>query len=175
MIQANIPFANEFKGLILANVSINPLLSFILDALQSGNLALAVVLTFLVNLTFGAFSTTTFPGVIPLLGGVWALVISSLRGFVLGIAYYDVLQISIGYSIVGIGTLLLEVGAYVFSAAAGINISLSTVFPSRNRVVNKWVAFKESWKDASSVYVIVIILLGIGALWEMIGLYVLGV
>ena len=67
-------------------------------------------------------------------------------------------------------TLLLEWGAYVFSAAAGINISLSTIFPSRYQVDSRWIAFKEAWKDAGRIYVIVIILLALGAIWEMVGL-----
>ncbi len=179
MINSRMPFAMKFSNLILENLSNSPILTPIIGALQSGNLALAIAITFLVNLSNGAFASTTLPGVVPLLGAVGSMAVSGFRGFIIGaiFTYAAVLgpeaTAGLGMAIVGIGTLILELGAYVFSAAVGINISLSTVFPSRYQVESRWVAFKEAWKDAGRIYIIVIILLALGAIWEMGGIYVL--
>jgi len=35
------------------------------------------------------------------------------------------------------------------------------------QTVSRWAAFKMAWKDAARIYVIVVILLALGALWEM--------
>ena len=172
MVHMQMPFAMELSELIVVSVSINPLLGPILDALMSGNLALAVALTFLVNLSIGAFASTTLPGMIPLIGGLGSIALSGFRGFVIGVIFYDAFKVSMGYTVLALGTLILELGAYVFSAAAGINISLSTIFPSRYQVDSRWIAFKEAWKDTSRIYVIVAILLALGAIWEMVGIYI---
>jgi uncharacterized membrane protein SpoIIM required for sporulation len=71
----------------------------------------------------------------------------------------------------GLGTMILELGAYVFSGAAGINIAVAPILPRRYGVQSRWVAFKMAWKDAAKIYVIVIILLALGAVWEMTGLF----
>jgi len=172
MVHMQMPFAMELSELIVVSVSINPLLGPILNALMSGNLALAVALTFLVNLSIGAFASTTLPGMIPLIGGLGSIALSGFRGFVIGVIFYDAFKVSMGYTVLALGTLILELGAYVFSAAAGINISLSTIFPSRYQVDSRWIAFKEAWKDTSRIYVIVAILLALGAIWEMVGIYI---
>jgi uncharacterized membrane protein SpoIIM required for sporulation len=70
-----------------------------------------------------------------------------------------------------VGTAVLELGAYVFSAAAGIHLSLSAVFPKRQGLDSRRAAFKQAWKDAAYVYVIVVLLLALGAIWEMVGIY----
>ena len=172
MFHVQMPFATNLSELVVAGVSVNPLIGSILDALMSGNLALAVALTFLVNLSIGAFASTTLPGVIPLVGGLGSVALSGFRGFVIGVIYYGAFRVGVGYSVLALGTAILELGAYVFSAAAGINISLSTIFPSRYQVDSRWVAFKEAWKDAGRIYVIVVILLALGAVWEMAGIYI---
>ncbi len=69
------------------------------------------------------------------------------------------------------GTAILEMGAFVFAAAAGINTSLSTAYPRRCRVRNKIAAFKMAWMDAASLYIIVTVLLAVAATWEIVGAY----
>jgi uncharacterized membrane protein SpoIIM required for sporulation len=71
------------------------------------------------------------------------------------------------------GTLLLELGAYVFSGTAGINIALAPLMPQREGTQSRFAAFKAAWEDAARLYVIVIILLALGAIWEMTGLFLL--
>lgn len=174
MVQLNIYSAVKLSESTVETLSINPVFVPVIGALRTGNLILAIAYTFSINLLGGAFATTTLPGVIPFIGGVVSMLISGVRGFLLGAVfqYAGIYQISPGYTALVIGTLILELGAYVFSAAAGVNISLSTVFPSRYGVESRLIAFKEAWKDALKVYIIVMILLAVGAAWEMTGIYV---
>jgi uncharacterized membrane protein SpoIIM required for sporulation len=143
----------------------------ILQSLRGGELVKAILVTFLVNLTTGAFLTTTLPGIVPLAGSLATVAVTMLRGFMVGITYPEVLSSSPLGFVLGLGTMILELGAYVFSGAAGINIALAPILPGRHAVQSRWVAFKMAWKDAAKIYVIVIILLALGAVWEMTGLF----
>jgi hypothetical protein len=42
--------------------------------------------------------------------------------------------------------------------------------PKRYGVESRWAAFNMGWKDAFGIYVIVIMLLALGAIWEMTGI-----
>jgi hypothetical protein len=172
MVHSQTPFAMELSDLIIQSIPTSPVISPIIDALMVGNLALAIAVTFLVNLSIGAFASTTLPGVIPLIGGLGSIAVSGFRGFTIGVVYYEAFKVSTGYTVVALGTAILELGAYVFSTAAGINISLSTIFPNRYQVDGRWVAFKEAWQDAIKIYLIIAILLALGAIWEMVGIYI---
>lgn len=92
----------------------------IAQSLRGGELVQAILITFLVNLTTGAFLTTTLPSIIPLIGALGTIVITLIRGFVVGIIYPEILASSAGEFALGFGTMILELGAYVFSGAAGI-------------------------------------------------------
>jgi uncharacterized membrane protein SpoIIM required for sporulation len=115
--------------------------------------------------------TTTLPGIVPLVGSLGTIAVTLLRGFVIGIIYPEVLRSSFGGFALGFGTMILELGAYVFSGAAGINIALAPILPRRYGVQSRWVAFKMAWKDTAKVYLFVVILLALGAVWEMTGLF----
>jgi len=147
--------------------------TIILEYLRSGNLLAAILITFTVNLCLGAFLTTTLPGILPVLGAIGITIVGLLRGFVIGLTYPQVLGHSPLAFIVGVGTMFLELGAYVFSSAAGVNISLAPIFPAKYGTESRLAAFKEAWKDAARIFVIVVILLGLGAVWEMTGIYFL--
>ena len=171
MVHTQVPSVMKLVEGISENVSNNPIFTPIIGALKGGNLAFAILYTFLINLSSGAFISTTLPGVIPLLGGAWSIMVTGIRGFIIGAAYYYVFSVSTGYTLLALGTLILELGAYVFSAAAGINISLAMIFPNRYNVSSRLAAFREAWKDAGRIYIIVVILLALGAIWEMSGLF----
>ncbi len=143
----------------------------ILQSLQGGELLKAILVTFLVNLTTGAFLTTTLPGIVPLVGSLGTIAVTVLRGFVVGITYPEVLSSSPAGFALGLGTMILELGAYVFSGAAGINIALAPILPRRHGTQSRWIAFKMAWKDAAKIYLIVVILLALGAAWEMTGIF----
>jgi len=143
----------------------------ILQSLQGGELLKAILVTFLINLTTGAFLTTTLPGIVPLVGSLGTVAVTLLRGFVVGITYPEVLSSSPAGLALGLGTLILELGAYVFSGAAGINIALAPILPRRYGTQSRWMAFKMAWRDATKIYLVVVILLALGAAWEMTGLF----
>jgi len=162
-------FLEDFMGDLFSQ----PPFTTIAAALQRGDLAFAILLTFTINLTSGAFLTTTLVGAVPFLGVFLPSIVSFFRGFLIGLAYYSVLNASPGAAAVGIGTAVLELGAYVFSAAAGTHLGLSILFPKRHNTTSRKTAFKEAWKDAGRLFVIVVILLVLGAVWEMTGLFLL--
>jgi uncharacterized membrane protein SpoIIM required for sporulation len=104
--------------------------------------------------------------------------VTGFRGFIIGAIFTYAASmesevIGYGWGILALGTLILELGAYVFSAVAGVNISLSTIFPSRYQTESRLFAFKEALKDTGRIYILVIILLALGAIWEMGGIYIL--
>lgn len=173
MIHTRAPLAIELRESMMQAVATEQPFTIVLEALTGGQLTLAILLTFTINLVAGAFLYTTLPGVVPLLGGLGTVAITIWRGFVIGITYYELFNVSAAVTVVAVGTLILELGGYVFSGAAGINISLSSIFPRRYQVDNRWKAFQKAWKDAGRVYVLVAVLLILGALWEIGGLFLL--
>jgi uncharacterized membrane protein SpoIIM required for sporulation len=171
LISIKSPIAVETSRGLQESVLTQQPFTSILQSLQGGEILKAILVTFLVNLTTGAFLTTTLPGTVPLIGSLGTITVTLLRGFVVGITYPQVLSSSPGAFVLGLGTMILELGAYVFSGAAGINIALAPVLPKRHGTQSRWTAFKMAWKDAAKIYVIVIILLALGAVWEMTGLF----
>ncbi|MCW4033452.1 MAG: stage II sporulation protein M [Candidatus Bathyarchaeota archaeon] len=178
MITYNMPFALEMSESLLGDIPENPIFKPVLEAIENKNLPFAIIYTFTINLLSGAFLTTTLPGAIPLLGAIISITVSAFRGFMIGALFTYAASLNsevsaeFGWALLSLGTMILELGAYVFSAAAGINISLSTMFPERYKVKSRWIAFKEAWKDTARIYVIVIIMLVLGAIWEMGGIFI---
>ena len=179
VIRIQLPFMQGFIEPMLEGISTNPIYTPIISAFENKNLAFAILYTFIVNLLGGAFASTTLPGIIPLIGAAISGLVTVFRGFMIGALFTYAASIEIeapvgiGWMIVALGTLLLELGAYVFSATAGINLSLSSIFPNRYFSESRKIAFKEALKDAGRLYIIVVILLILGAIWEMTGLYLL--
>ncbi len=170
LISIRSPVAIETAQAISGTVVTETPFTTIFQSLQRGELAQAILITFLLNLTTGAFVTTTLPGIVPLVGALGAIVVTLVRGFVIGVTYPEILASSaVGFAL-GLGTMILELGAYVFSGAAGIYIALAPIMPRRYGVQSRWAAIKTAWKDTAKIYVIVIILLALGAIWEMTGI-----
>jgi uncharacterized membrane protein SpoIIM required for sporulation len=171
LISVKSPIAVEMNQALKELVLAQQPFTSIIQSLHGGELVKAILLTLVVNLTMGAFLTTTLPGVAPLVGALGTVAITLLRGLVIGVTYPEVLSSSVVGFALGLGTMILELGAYVFSGAAGINIALAPIFPKRYGVQSRGEAFKMAWKDAAKVYLIVVILLLLGAVWEMTGLF----
>jgi hypothetical protein len=167
------PYAISLRRSILETVAQETPFTTVTSILKARNLAGAIVFTFLVNLVSGAFLSTTFIGVIPLLGAGAVAMITIYRGVSLGVVYYAVLNQSLATFMVGAGTLILELGGYVFSGAAGIALSLATAFPKWQGTESRWTAFKRAWRNTATIYIIVATLLLAGAVWEMTGLFLL--
>jgi hypothetical protein len=170
LISISSPVAVETAQAISGSVLTETPFTTIIRSLQRGELAQAVLFTFLFNLASGAFLTTTLPGIIPLVGALGTITITLFRGFIIGVTYPEILASSAAGFALGLGTMILELGAYVFSGAAGIYITLAPVMPRRYGVQSRWTAFKMAWKDTARIYVIVVILLALGAIWEMTGI-----
>jgi len=98
MVHFQVPFAMELSKTLIGSISTSPLLTPIIGSLISGNLALAIAFTFLVNLSIGAFVYTTLIGVVPILGGLGSMAVTGLRGFVIGLTYYYAFKVSMGYT-----------------------------------------------------------------------------
>ncbi len=171
LISIESPIAVQTSEALMQAVLTEQPFTSIFESLRGGDLVMAILMTFIVNLTTGAFLTTTLPGIVPLVGILGIVAVTLLRGFVIGVTYPAVLAASPVAFALGMGTMILELGAYVFSGAAGINIALAPVLPRRYGVQSRWAAFKMAWKDAARVFIIVLILLGLGAVWEMTGLF----
>jgi len=167
------PFAVSLRRSVLEMITEEAPFTTVTSILRARNLLMAIAFTFLVNLSSGAFFSTTFLGVVPLLGGGGISLITIYRGLTLGVVYYAVLNQSPAAFVLGAGTLILELGGYVFSGAAGIALSLATIFPKRYGNESRWGAFKRTWRDVATLYVIVVVLLLAGAIWEMTGLFLL--
>ena len=170
LISIKSPVAVETAQAISGSVLTETPFTTIIQSLQEGELVQAVLITFVLNLSTGAFLTTTLPGAMPLVGALGTIAISLLRGFVIGVTYPEILASSATGFALGFGTMVFELGAYVFSGAAGINIALAPIMPGRYGMQSRLAAFKMAWKDAARVYVIVAILLALGAIWEMAGI-----
>lgn len=173
LISINSPIAIETAQALGQAVFTEQPFTSILKSLQGGELLTAILMTFVLNLTTGAFLTTTLPGIVPLIGALGVVAVTVARGFAIGVVYPQVLAASPAGLALGLGTMILELAAYVFSGAAGINIALAPIQPSRYGVQSRWMALKMAWKDAARIFVIVIILLALGAIWEMTGLFLI--
>jgi len=171
LISIKSPIAVEISRGLQESVLTQQPFTSILQSLQGGELLKAILVTFLVNLTTGAFLTTTLPGIVPLVGSLITIAVTVLRGFVVGITYPEVLSSSPAGFALGLGTMIIELGAYVFSGAAGINIALAPILPRRYGTQSRRMAFKMAWKDTAKIYLIVVIFLALGAAWEMTGIF----
>lgn len=161
MVAQELPGVIEFRKEVLKNL---PELLYIKPI--TGPLApyviLKIIYTFIFNLTVGAFLTTTAPGAIFFL----PYIISVLRAWSIGVIFYGLLSNPI-MVIAFYGTFILEFGAYVLSAAVGIDIGLSILIPSRKKMTKRKDAFKVALVDAFYLYLLIATLLLLGAIWEM--------
>ncbi|MEM4245950.1 MAG: hypothetical protein QW390_01490 [Candidatus Bathyarchaeia archaeon] len=167
------PVAEEMGKKALTGVSQWGPIETVYSMLRSGRPAPAIILTFSVNMCLGAFLSTTLTGVIPGIGVIGPVAVTVLRGFLIGMIYPPVLEVSTPMLMLGVGTLILELGGYVFSAAAGMGIAISTLRPRLFNASSRMGAFKAAWAEAARIYVLVATLLAAGAVWEITGLFVL--
>lgn len=162
----NIPVINEYKQQLTSQVSAFVALERIAAMLRNGNVVGAILYTFGYNLTSGAFLSTTLTGIIfPL-----PTMIMALRGVFIGLLFEGVGGTMI-YTVVLAGTFILEFGAYILSSSAGVNIGLSLFKPQHFGTKNILQAFILSCKEAGKIYIFVILMLILGAIWEIGGLY----
>ncbi len=126
------------------------------------SLVLKILYTFIFNLVFGAFLSTTLMGLVfflPYVIAVW-------RSFIIGILVYGI-DIAPFKLIVFYGTFILEFGAYSLSSVVGTDIGLSLIWPARKGTQSRKEAFLISLRDGRRLYVLVMLMLVIAAVWEM--------
>ncbi|WP_456475733.1 hypothetical protein [Candidatus Pyrohabitans sp.] len=134
-------------------------LEMIVANVHDGSLIVAMGITFVYNLTYGAFLSTTLTGLLFFLPAL----ISSSRAFFIGLAFYDNIA-SPQHLVLIAGTVLLEFGAYSVSSALGTALGIEIV--RRGEVRRALVRVLRG-------YMLVIALLLLGAVWEIAGIYLL--
>ncbi len=144
-------FMNSLRGYV-------PLQS-VAAHLREGSLLEAVVITFVHNLGWGAFLSTTLTGVLLFLPAL----VSSFRALYVGLVFYGNVS-SPGHLLVISGTVLLEFGAYSISAALGTALGIELV--RRGDV-------RRALHRIARGYAVVALLLLLGAAWEIAGIYFL--
>jgi len=140
-----------------------------LTGMLADSVILKIIYTFFFNLIFGAFFSTTLTGVVfflPYVIAVW-------RSFIIGVLISG-LDIPVFKFIIFYGTFILEFGAYCLSSVAGTDIGLSIIWPSRKGTNSRKEAFLISVREAKRLYLLVIIILFLAAVWEMGWLHYFG-
>ncbi len=169
MVMQDVPEILELRKEILKSIPLLPYLQPLLGPLAP-YLLLKILYTFFFNLIFGAFLSTTIPGLIFFL----PFFITIGRALYVGVIFYGITS-SIIFKILFIGTFILEFGGYIFSTLAGINIGLSLAFPKQWKKKEKSIdAFKEAINDMKWFYVLAATLLLLGAIWEMGWMHYIG-
>jgi hypothetical protein len=165
MVEFGYPHVLEFRERQLNEIPSLPYLQPLLGGL-SPYLSLKILYTFLFNLIVGAFISTTATGI------VWffPIIITMFRAWFVGVVFHGFLASPL-FTIVFAGTFILEFGAYVLSASVGMRVGCALIFPERCYNLKRKEAFVASLKDGFWVYVMVIILLFLGAIWEMTWLH----
>ncbi len=168
MVIQGYPSAIELRTEQLKNIQELPYLKPLTGVLAD-NLPLKILYTFGFNLVFGAFVSTTFMGLVfffPYLIAVW-------RSFIIGVLVSD-MDSSPVMNVIFYGTFILEFGAYCISSAIGTDLGLSVLWPSRKGVGSRMEALREAARDGVKLYVLVIIVLFVAAIWEITWLHYMG-
>ncbi|MBI3398472.1 MAG: hypothetical protein HY026_04485 [Deltaproteobacteria bacterium] len=169
MVANGIPGAVELKKEILKEL---PEMDYLkpLTGPLAPYLSLKIAYTFFFNLIFGAFLSTTIPGIIFFL----PYLITVFRAWIVGVIFYGTMPTNL-HAVVFYGTFILEFGGYVFSSAAGINIGLSLLNPAWKGKETRLEALKAAIEDTKLLFVLAATLLLLGAIWEMGWLHFFGV
>lgn len=168
MVAQGYPSALEMRAEQLKNIQDLPYLKP-LTGILADNLPLKILYTFGFNLVFGAFMSTTVMGVVfflPYLIAVW-------RSFIIGVLVYG-MDSSPVMSVIFYGTFILEFGAYCVSSAIGMDLGLSLLWPSRKGTASRKEALYTAARDGAYLYLIVIIILFVAAVWEITWIHYMG-
>jgi hypothetical protein len=151
------------------------LLSPISEAYTSGYFFSAIALTFITNVLVGSFVSITLPSlVIPFAG----LLIAAWRALVWGLIFSppalptDGRQLLMGVLVVGL--LILEGQGYVLAMLAAILQGKAFLRPSAVHAVNHWQGYLIGLKETASLYLLVVIVLAVAAVYEVIIYQVVG-
>ncbi len=166
MVRAGIPWVIEQREVYLKEIPSLPYLQPLIGPL-SPYLSLKIIYTFLFNLIFGALLSTTIPGLIFFL----PILINIYRAWFVGVVFYGFTSSLVG-GLIFLITLVFEFGGYILSSVAGIVIGLSILFPGRYGR-DRREAIGTALREAGYIYIMVIIFLFLGAVWEMTTIHLL--
>lgn len=169
MMHKGIPGVVQLREEQLKMIKDLPYLKPLTGALAD-SVALKILYTFFFNLVFGAFISTTLMGAVfflPYLTAVW-------RSFVIGILFYGLEDMTTLKIIVFYGTFVLEFGAYCISSAVGTDLGLTLIWPARKKTDKRKDALRIAIKDGMRLYLLVIVILFVAAIWEIGWLEYLG-
>lgn len=131
--------------------------STVVAAYTNGNVGLAGIYTFLVNLILGTFLSMTLPSlVIPLRGLSWGI-----PRYFLGMTFAPLNGVTglLPHYL----TLLIEEQAYVIAMFAIVIQGRSFLFPRRIGLASRWNGYKQGLIQSAWLYLPVILLLVVGA------------
>lgn len=138
----------------------------VVDAYDSGNILLAITLTFAVNLIIGALLTTTLPSfVIPFFG--------------IAFTFYRVIEWGFLFAPIGLNevsfiphviTLIVEGQSYVLAAFAVWVHGRMFLAPHRYKLPSRWAGYKTGLAVTIRLYPLIILVLIVAAIYEAIEL-----
>lgn len=132
-------------------------------AYGEGNVAAAILVTFLVNLLLGSVAVLTLPSlIVPFSGLLVGFYRALLWGLLLSPVEPELTLPMIPHSI----TLLLEGQAYIIVLLAAYVQGKSLLFPRTAGVESHWRGYVEGFKRQGLLYVLVILVLAVAAVYE---------
>lgn len=133
--------------------------------------AILTFVLFVIGLLY-TFAATTLPGVMPLVGVVLVGLVAVVEGVGLGAGasgatqYLNPFYFEPSIFLIRVVPILLTLIGEIFSSSAGFHIALASL---RAKHGSQWFSFKGAWRDASRIYVLVIILLAMAGIVDLIG------
>jgi len=128
---------------------------------QLGAMATCMLIVFGINTLGSVMRSISTVFIIPLLSLFF-------DGWVIG---HSLLSLE-GSSFLSVFLFLLMAGpewfTYVLSAAAGTSIGLAVLFPKRVERSTRWSAFKHALSQAGSLYVVIVVILAVQAVFEIL-------
>jgi hypothetical protein len=126
-----------------------------------GTIALCSLIVFAIN---------TLGSILRFIGNIFIVPVVNLFfcGWMIGISLGGIEASSFISLLLFLTMCGLEWCSYVISSVAGVNIGLSVLMPKRQGVASRWKAFKLSWRDAGRLYIIILTILAVQAVFEIL-------
>jgi hypothetical protein len=137
--------------------------SHTVNAYKSGNVPVAIMLTFLVNLLGGAFACITLPSLLlPFSGLVMGLFRATLWGLVLSPSSAKLAMTMIPHSL----TLVIEGQAYILAMFAAYIQGRAFLWPQSIGAQTHWQGYMAGLRRTLNIYPLIIALLAVSAVYE---------
>ena len=138
-------------------------LSTLVGAYRGGQVLLAIVLTFVVNLIGGSFAVITIPSLlIPFIGLLVGAVRAVLWGLILSPTSTELAKPMIAHSL----TLILEGQGYILAMLAVYIHGKSFLWPRTVGATTRGEGYRAGVKRSAQIYLFVVLLLAVAAVYE---------